>query len=41
MPLGHEVDGLSDEGTLKLRLVTGAHIHRMYQRRTRVEEGVG
>ena len=41
MLLGHEIEGLSDEGTLKLRLVTGTHIHRMYQRRTRVEEGVG
>ena len=39
--LGREIEGLSELGTLKLRIVAGTHIHNMYQRRTRIEEGVG
>ena len=39
--LGKDVAGLSDIGSFRLRIIAGAHIHMMYQRRTRTATGIG
>ena len=39
--MGRLAEGLTEESLFKLRVTAGTYIHRMYQRRTRTESGIG
>ena len=39
--LGRKIIGMSDEGMINTWIVAGTHVHKMYQRRVRLEEGIG
>ena len=39
--LGRRIEGISEKSMMRLWIIAGTHIHRMYQRRTFVKIGVG